>query len=146
MGNEDNKWDKMIIGMIKATNKRDLTWDIFSFAADKSDLETKYDVYYLAILESQKFRLYSKRYKDYRGPTYRAMSTALSVFNAIGKSFDPDPNEKIWHSQICLDIINSEGVVVYQISGVRPLFELLELAKEQSSGINELKKRFEDYQ
>jgi hypothetical protein len=145
MAVKETKWDKMIIGMIKATNKGDLTWSINSFPKDKSDLETKYDVFFKTKFEKAVFILYIEKYKAYRGPIYGAVGSAMYSIGIGGISFKPDPNEKIWYSKICLDVVSEEGLSLYQITGADPLRELFEIVKEKASGIEDIRKRLEEY-
>ena len=144
MAGNETKWDKMIIGIIKATNKNNLIWNINKFSNDIYDNDVHFDVFYSTQYEDNQIRLYEKRYKDYRGPSLFA-SSSFSIINSASKSFEPDPNEKIWHSRICLDLVNKEGIVSFQITNAEPLVELLDIVKEKASGINKLKEEFERY-
>jgi len=144
MANKETKWDKMLVGIIKATNKAELVWTVNSFPKEKSETDKKYEIFYKTEVEGENIILYEEKYRDYRGPSISAVTSTFSVFSSL-KSFEPDPNEKIWYSRICFEVVDRSNNSLYKIVSSEPLFELFEIVKQKVSGIDKIREKFEKY-
>jgi hypothetical protein len=140
MENQNAQWNTMIVGMIKATNTGKMEWWVQKYDKKLDEEAERVEFCYGSNFEKQKLMLYKRQYKDYRG--IRVPNPLQSIF-LTQKLFEPDPNEKIWYSEIRLDISSDFNQLLYRITDVESLKDLLLVVMEKVANLEGMKKYFE---
>ncbi len=145
MAEEAPKWDKMLVGMIKATNRDELRWVIKKYDDSELDTDEKVDCVYETKYNDRILEIYKRMYKAYRGVTISPLptSTVLSILQTA-KKFDPDPNEKIWFTEYIMKIEDTSGLLLFQISHNYSLRDLYNVVAEKVANLEDIKEHFEN--